>query len=131
MAGKIKILVENREDQGFNWGMHEYLWLRMTNRLPDKIICVSEAVKQVVLDREGVEESRIAVVNNGVDLHQASSGMQEVTRRELGFKDDHLVLGMVANYNRSVKGVRNFLDAIPAIIAAVPSARFLFLGGGR
>jgi glycosyltransferase involved in cell wall biosynthesis len=130
LAGAVKTLVENREDQGFDWGMHEYFLLQLTKSLPDKIICVSEAVKNVVMEREGVAESRIAVVNNGVDLHQASSGMQESTRRELGFNDDHLVLGMVANYNRSVKGVTNFLDAIPAIIAAVPSARFLFVGGG-
>ena len=130
LLGKIKILVENREDQGFNWGMHEYICLRMTNHLPDKIICVSEAVKQTVLDREGVEESRVEVILNGVDLHQDSSEMQPITRRELGYSDDHLVIGMVANYNRPVKGVTNFLDAIPDIISAVPSARFLFVGGG-
>ena len=130
LAGVIKILVENREDQGFDWGMHEYLWLRRTRHLPDRIICVSEAVKNVVMDREGVAESRIAVVNNGTDLTQASSGMQAITMRELGFKDDQLVVGMVANYNRPVKGVANFLDAIPSIVAAVPSARFLFVGGG-
>ena len=39
--------------------------------------------------------------------------MQAITRRELGFKEDNLVIGMVANYNRPVKGVTNFLDAIP------------------
>ena len=131
LAGKIKILVENREDQGFDWGPHEYLWLRMTRSLPDKIICVSEAVKKVVLDHEGVEESRIAVIHNGVELNQARTGMQAETRRELGFNDDHLVLGMVANYNRAVKGVTNFLDTIPAIVSAVPLARFLFVGGGN
>jgi glycosyltransferase involved in cell wall biosynthesis len=130
-AGKIKVLVENREDQGFDWGSHEYLWLRMTRSLPDKIICVSEAVKNVVLACEGVEESRVEVIHNGVDPNQARTGMQAETRRELGFKEDHLVLGMVANYNRSVKGVANFLDAVPAIVSAVPSARFLFVGGGN
>jgi len=50
--------------------------------------------------------------------------MQAITKRELGFKDDQLVVGMVANYNRPVKGVANFLDAIPSIVAAVPSAGF-------
>ena len=130
-AGRIKNLVENREDQGFDWGPHEYLWLRMTRSLLDKIICVSEAVKKVVLDREGVEESRIAVINNGVDLNHAQTGMQAETKRELGFKEDHLVLGMVANYNRAVKGVANFLNAVPAIVSSIPSARFLFVGGGN
>ena len=128
--GIIHLLVENREDQGFGWGRHEYHWLKTTRNIPDKIICVSEAVKQVVMEREGVEESRIAVIHNGVDPHQEPTGMQAITRRELGFSDDHLVIGMVANYNRPVKGVTNFLDAIPAIVSAVPSARFLFVGGG-
>ena len=128
--GLVDALVENREDLGFGWGRHEYVLLKMTRNIPDKIICVSEAVKQVVMEREGVEESRIAVIHNGVDPHQEPTGMQAITRRELGFSDDHLVIGMVANYNRPVKGVTNFLDAIPAIVSAVPSARFLFVGGG-
>lgn len=125
------MLVENREDQGFDWGVQEYRWLRMTKVLPDKIICVSEAVRDVVLEREGVEKNRTVVINNGVDLEYRQSGRQEETRQELGFKKDNLVLGMVANYNRPVKGVTNFLDAIPAIISEVPSARFIFVGGGK
>jgi glycosyltransferase involved in cell wall biosynthesis len=131
MGGKIKILVENREDEGFNWGFHEYLLLRMTKSLPDKIICVSEAVKRVVQERERIEESRIAVINNGVDANLLTQGLHAVTRRELGFHEENLVVGMVANYNRPVKGVGNFLDVVPAIVSAVPSARFLFVGGGN
>jgi glycosyltransferase involved in cell wall biosynthesis len=38
---------------------------------------------------------------------------------------------MVANYNRSVKGVSLFLDAVPPIVEQVPSARFLLLGRGK
>jgi glycosyltransferase involved in cell wall biosynthesis len=128
--GRIEILVENREDQGFDWGSHEYLWLQKTKHLPDKVICVSEAVKEVVMKREHVEESRISVVHNGVDVRQEPPGVRADTRRELGIEKEHLVVGMVANYNRPVKGVSNFLDAIPAIVSAVPSARFLFVGGG-
>lgn len=130
LAGKIRTLVENREDQGFDWGKHEYLWLRLTRSLPDKVICVSEAVKAVVMEREGVEQSKIAVIHNGVSLNEAHTGMKAVTKRELGFQEDSLVCGMIANYNRPVKGVSRFLDSIPAILSAVPATRFLFVGGG-
>jgi glycosyltransferase involved in cell wall biosynthesis len=130
-AGVLKTLVENREDQGFDWGRHEYVLLRNTRNIPDRIICVSEAVRQVVLDREGIRASRVHVVNNGVDPRQEPSGKQSETKRELGLEEGNLVVGMVANYNRPVKGVARFLDAIPAIVAAVPSARFLFVGGGN
>jgi glycosyltransferase involved in cell wall biosynthesis len=131
--GKIRTLVENREDQGFGWGPHEYTWLRRTKGLPDRIICVSEAVRQVVLEREQVEEGRVEVIRNGVDPFPVSASVEEATeiRRELGIEADHLVVGMVANFNRSVKGVTRFLDAVPEIVREVPSARFLLLGRGK
>jgi glycosyltransferase involved in cell wall biosynthesis len=51
-------------------------------------------------------------------------------RRELGFKEDDLVVGMVANYDRPIKGVTYFLESIPSILREVPSARFLIVGKG-
>jgi glycosyltransferase involved in cell wall biosynthesis len=129
--GKIRTLVENREDQGFSWGAHEYSWLRRTKGLPDRIICVSEAVRQVVLEREQVDEGRVEVIRNGVDPFPVSEEEATKIRSELGIENDHLVVGMVANFNRSVKGVSRFLDAVPEIVREVPSARFLLLGRGK
>jgi glycosyltransferase involved in cell wall biosynthesis len=106
LSGRVKNLVENREDQGFNWDWHEYFWLRTTNRLPDRIICVSEAVKRVVVERERVEPSRVVVVHNGIEIHDGASADREATRRKLGFDADHLVIGMVANYNRFPRASR-------------------------
>lgn len=130
MTGKVRILVENREDQGFNWGRHEYFWLKGTRRHPDRVVCVSEAVKRVVSEKEGLGPDRLEVVHNGIEVQSDLSGGGEETRRELGFDSGNLVVGMVANYNRSVKGVGNFLDAVPMIVKEVPSVKFLFVGGG-
>jgi glycosyltransferase involved in cell wall biosynthesis len=130
-GGAVKVLVENREDQGFDWGFHEYSWLRLTRNLPDRIICVSDAVKQVVTARERVREDRVVVIRNGVEtLHDAGGESAEI-RRELGIGEEHLILGMVANFNRSVKGVSLFLDAVPEIVRRVPAARFLLIGRGK
>ena len=129
--GKIRTLVENREDQGFGWGAHEYSWLRMTKERPDRIICVSEAVKRTVMEREKVDENRIVVIRNGVDPLPDASGEAASIRDELGIGDSHLVVGMVANFNRAVKGVSLFLDAVPEIVRDVPFARFLLLGRGK
>jgi glycosyltransferase involved in cell wall biosynthesis len=131
LEGKVRTLIENREDQGFGWGTHEYAWLRMTKSLPDRIVCVSGAVKRTVMDREHIEENRIVVIRNGVDAFPDGNGDVAGTRKEMGIGENHLVVGMVANFNRSVKGVSLFLDAVPKIVQAVPSARFLLLGGGE
>lgn len=131
LRGAIGTLLENREDQGFAWGRHEYSLLRLTRAAPDRIVCVSDAVRQVVLEREGLPESRITVIRNGVG--ELPDGVAEGAgvRKEFGFSEEHLVVGMVANFNRSVKGVSVLLDAIPEIVRSVPSARFLLLGRGK
>jgi glycosyltransferase involved in cell wall biosynthesis len=129
--GKIRFLVENREDQGFNWDTHEYILLRSTRCIPDRVVCVSEAVKEVVMEREGIKEDRVAVIHNGIELRQGKTGKGLETRGKLGFKEDNLVVGMVANFNRSVKGVEYFLASVPMIISTVPTARFLVLGRGN
>jgi glycosyltransferase involved in cell wall biosynthesis len=130
-GGAVKVLVENREDQGFDWGAHEYAWLRLTRDLPDRIICVSDAVRQVVMERECAREDRVVVIRNGVETMPDTGDPPVDLRKELGIGEDDLVVGMVANYNRSVKGVSLFLDAVPEIVKAVSSARFLLLGRGK
>jgi glycosyltransferase involved in cell wall biosynthesis len=131
LAGRVRVLVENREDQGFNWGVHEYALLRGTRSLPDRVICVSEAVRRVVMEREGIDPARTAVVHNGVGVPPADPGGGAAFRREMGIAEEDLVVGMVANFNRPVKGVSHFLEAAPRILAAVPGARFLIAGRGR
>jgi glycosyltransferase involved in cell wall biosynthesis len=129
--GAVRSLVENREDHGFNWGRHEYLLLRMTRSLPDRVICVSGSVRDLVLKKEGLRPDRVLVIENGVEMPETVDGCDRDLRRALGFRDEDLVVGMVANMNRPIKGVSYFLDAVPDILRAVPSARFLIVGRGQ
>jgi glycosyltransferase involved in cell wall biosynthesis len=130
MLGKVKVLIENREDQGFNWGAHEYMMLRVTKSLPDRVICVSEAVRQVVLKKEQLDAPRVIVIHNGVGIPPEQPCDHSGLRARLGLRPEHLVVGMVANFNRSVKGVRYLVEAAPSIVRAVPQVRFLLVGRG-
>jgi glycosyltransferase involved in cell wall biosynthesis len=129
--GKVNTLIENREDEGFSWRRRDYFLLRMTRWLPDRVICVSEAVRRVVSQKERLAESRAIVVHNGVPPLDVTDVAGDELRRELGLADDHLVVGMVANLNRAVKGASYLLDAAPVIIREVPETRFLLLGRGK
>jgi glycosyltransferase involved in cell wall biosynthesis len=122
--------VENREDQGFNWGAHEYAWLRATRAAPDRVVCVSEAVLGVVRERERIPDERLVVIRNGVPEPKPAPP-RDRARAELGLDERDLVVGMVANFDRAAKGVDLFLEAIPGIVARVPEARFLLVGRGR
>lgn len=130
-AGIVPRLVENREDEGFAWGLHEYAWLRLTRGIPDRVVCVSEAVRRVAVRREGLDPERATVIHNGVDgPDPVPPHRVRVLRRELGIPDDAPVVGMVSNLNRAVKRVDRFLDAGPHILEAVPKARLVIVGGG-
>jgi glycosyltransferase involved in cell wall biosynthesis len=129
--GTIRRLVENREDQGFGWGGHEYALLRLTSRVPDHVIAVSEAVRQVALERERLDPARTSVIHNGIPDPVESSVARPVVLRQLGFDEGDLLVGMVSNLNRAVKGVRYFVEAIPEILQREPRARFVILGRGE
>ena len=130
MMGKVRTLVENREDQGFNWGTHEYSLLRATRGIPDEVICVSEAVRQVVVARERLDPRSVRVIHNGIACDAPCEGARSRVRQELGLDARHLVVGTVANFNRSVKGGKHLVDAIPLVVQAVPAARFVVVGQG-
>lgn len=131
LAGLVPRLVENREDLGFNWGPPQYAMLRATASLPDRVICVSEAIQELAVEKEGLEPSRTEVIHNGIAVPRTPSGDEkERLRRELGLQPHHLVVTMVANYQRPVKGMDHFLAAAPLILEAVPEARLLVVGEG-
>jgi glycosyltransferase involved in cell wall biosynthesis len=128
--GDVRVLVENREDMGFSWGTGSYRTLRATRSIPDQIICVAEAVRQVALAKEGASEGRTTVVRNGVELAGGPEVSREKARQSFGFTDDEVVIGMVANLPRAVKGGRQLLDCISSIVKEAPNARFLLVGLG-
>jgi glycosyltransferase involved in cell wall biosynthesis len=129
-AGVIPALVENREDQGFAWGRQEYALLRATRRHTDRVICVSEAVRRVVIEREGLDPARVVTVRNGIDPALPPEEPLDDLRAELGLRPGDLVLGVVANFNRAVKGLGHLVEAVPQIVRDVPNARVLLLGRG-
>ena len=128
--GAIPRLVENREDLGFSWGSGAYLALRLTRKIPDRVICVAEAVRQVAIRREAADPSRSIVIHNGVEPLSGRGLTREEARQRFGFAPAHVVIGMVANLPRAVKGGARMLDAVKAIVADAPNARFLLVGVG-
>ncbi len=130
--GVIDHLVENREDMGFNWSANDYRMLRLTSGLPDRVICVSDAVREVVLEREGLPRDRTAVIRNGINLPDRISRDEEAEqlRRSLGVPPDAPLVGMVTTLDRPIKGVDRFIEAIPLILEAQGSAHFIVVGEG-
>jgi len=97
--------------------------------LCDHIIAVSEGIRQVLLEA-GVPSEKITCVRSALDLSPFHlSDQPGELRQELGFPEDSLVVGLIAQLIER-KGHRYLIEAIPAILARCPHTYFLFCGRG-
>jgi len=102
-----------------------------TARFADRLIAVSEDVKNFHMAHTAVEESKFTIIENSVDFQrfagQESAG--QALRREFRFNDSTPVFGIVGRLTPS-KDHETFLRAAKLILQSVPGARFLVVGDG-
>ncbi|RMH37848.1 MAG: glycosyltransferase family 1 protein [Nitrospirae bacterium] len=93
------------------------------------MVAVSEQIRQSVI-AAGVDEGHVRTVYSGVDLSGfAEPSNRRVARSRFGFREDHLVLGTVANIFPR-KGYELMLKALPQIIRVHPQVQYVIVGAG-
>jgi glycosyltransferase involved in cell wall biosynthesis len=96
-------------------------------RCVDQLVCVSRQARDSFVDA-GMAPERIAVIRNGAPI-TVSSADRAAVRAALGLDQDSKIVLTVARYTEQ-KDHRMLLDAIPAILASEPRARFVWVGTG-
>ncbi|TEB06592.1 putative glycosyltransferase EpsF [Pelotomaculum schinkii] len=111
------------------------LWIagicaRLSRKLPAKIVCCSEASRQVHAEL-GYETGKMVVIPNGFDLsaYKPDPSSRIYVRRELGIPEEALLIGMVARYAPD-KDHRNFIYAAARLNTCRPDVHFLLCGDG-
>ena len=95
----------------------------------DRLIVPSAAIEAKVR-AEGREGARFAVIPNGVDLSRFNTPVPRCgLRAELGISGSAPLIGVVARLEAE-KGHRFLVDAMPAVLAAVPDAWLVIVGEG-
>jgi len=95
----------------------------------DYVVAVSHQVKQGLLTG-GVPPNRVGTHYSGVDCSaMASSEGNYDIRAQHRIPHEALLLGTVANL-LPLKGYEVMLDALPAILSAIPAVHYLIIGGG-
>lgn len=105
---------------------HRFLY----GTLPHAIVTTGQTVRQEMIERNGIEESRIVSIPTGVDLglyHPTEPN--EVLKREFGANHGTQIVGTIAFF-RDYKGLDYFLQAAKLILTRVPKIRFLLVGSG-
>lgn len=81
-------------------------------RRADRLITLSSAFKSVLVDRYGVQPSKIDIIPGGVDLERFNTGLDTIeAKRRLGWSEDRRVVVSVRRLVRRV-GLEQLVEAV-------------------
>lgn len=102
--------------------------LKYNSILVDKIICVSDAIKKILI-ADGVAAHKLVTVHSGVDLHKFDGANPEGLREEFDIPNDHLIIVTVA----ALVGHKDYptlLRAAQTVLGKTDKITFLAVGDG-
>jgi L-malate glycosyltransferase len=102
---------------------------RWKYRQVDCFICVSEAIRRMLID-DGVPADRVVTVNEGIDLDRVEAAPAANLHEELWLPHHAPIVGNVAALVPH-KGQRHLIEAAALVIRQVPDARFVIAGEGE
>ncbi len=111
------------------------LFNRGLSRSDDRFIGVGQSVCDALIANEGLPQSRVELIYNGVDLgpYRAACGdsvLRQTVRAELGLRKDEFVILQVARLN-SLKDHQTALRTIQRLTANGHSAQLILAGDGE
>lgn len=122
MAG-VRAILSSRRDMGYHLTRKDIWGLKIANPLVSGVIANSGAVRDKVIQMEGLSAERVTVIHNGIALDQFSEGVPMAP-------PDPPVVGIVANLNRRVKRVDLFVRAAAQVNRSHPDVTFRVIGDG-
>ena len=104
---------------------------RLVARFVTRVIAVSGAARDFLVDAKGYPPAKVVVVPNGRDLSVFQPGRdREATRKELGVDRQTPIVGVIGRLEEQ-KGHRHLIDAWPSVTRDFPDVRLLVVGEGR
>jgi len=135
---KVPKIMHTYHGFGFNdyqkwWVRRLLIWLeRITARVTDKLVAVSnENIKKGLTNGIG-EEVQYAMVHSGIETKAFSevSGDIDEKRREIGIDKNEPVIGMIACF-KPQKAPLNFIRLAERVCSVYPQAKFVLVGDGE
>jgi glycosyltransferase involved in cell wall biosynthesis len=102
----------------------------MAIRFCDKVISVSNATADWLVQKRGVPRRKVLVIPYGVNLKLYRPGRNLELRKKIGLPVEARVVGVVARLHPQ-KGHRYLIEAAQTIVRAHPKVRFVLVGDGE
>lgn len=97
-----------------------------------KIVAVSGAVKNFLMEERSITPDKIDIIHYGIDLNlfKSTNGFINLGKKEeLGVSKEKIIIGTVARLEEQ-KGHKYLIQAAPEIIKKFPEVMFVFAGDG-
>lgn len=133
----VLVATEHVGAQGHSWIKNKFrlschmILHKLSNALIDRIIAVSDEVKNSCIKRQGISAKKVITIHNGVDTQELTERKSDPgkIRGDFGIPLDALVVGMVARFYPE-KGQRVFVFSAYKIAQKDHQARFVLMGNG-
>ena len=103
---------------------------RVLAGITNKIIVVSNAVKNFYINKIGIPEDKITTIYNGVDIPKFQTHVDiNKKKKEFGIKSSEKVITIIGRLHQQ-KGHCYFLKAAQIIVKKKPNVKFLIVGDG-
>jgi glycosyltransferase involved in cell wall biosynthesis len=108
-----------------------YLWLAyfLIKKASAYAIAVSKETYDTHLKEGKISWERMTVIHNGIGVEESQSCESCVSKRDLGVKDTHFVVGIVGRIDKN-KGHIYFIRAAQSILKKREDVDFLIIGNG-
>lgn len=108
---------------------------RIANKLlagiTDRIIAMSESIRQDILKYDNIDPAKVLVLRNGVDTDLfRPMGAAGGIREELALKDNETVIGFVGRLVPA-KGLQYFIGAFESVKTEIGQVKLLIVGDGQ
>lgn len=131
---RVTCVIASRRDMGFWYNKKILRIFKISNYFIDKFLVNSNAIKSFLSTHENIPTKSIEVIYNGIDLKLIDDSQPTCLNREFAdIKSNDLIVGLVANFNRSVKRVDLFIKSASDLLSRMKNknVKFFILGGGK
>lgn len=124
LAG-VKVIIAHIHSTYYNYNKKQLLIEKIFSLFTKKIICCSKAVADFVREKEKIDQSKIQVIYNGIDVNKFKV-VSQVKKQE----NKRYTIGCVASLVEH-KGHKYLLEAAKEVLDKLPDkVRFMLVGDG-
>ena len=125
----VKIIHTEHEYQSFLNNPKDFYTLKILCRMCHAFVTVGHNVTEFFEKKKILPKGRIITIPNGVELNACTSANTNYSRREFGFTENHLIIGITARLEWR-KDHKTLLQAFAHVVKKVPRVRLLIIGDG-